>query len=75
MDEPLDTPVMRPYIQEFLDTVCLYFQTVRVCTLSLKARAREIVELLDPHSRHLLRDGSEDGRPVCLEDWREGMFV
>ena len=56
LDEPLDTPVMRPYIQEFLELVCQYFGIVRVCTLSLKSRATQIIELLDPHRRTLLRD-------------------
>eukprot|EP00667_Euglena_gracilis_P014510 EG_transcript_15040 len=66
LDEPLDTPVMRPHIQEFLELICKHFETVRVCTLSLKPRAKQIVELLDPMRRTLLRNSSNGAVERCI---------
>ena len=64
-DDAADTPVKRPHVQEFLALLCDHFKTVKVCTLSLRERARQIVELLDPQHRTLLKNAHIDDQ-VCF---------
>ena len=59
-DDPADTPVKRPHVQEFLALVCEHFRYVKVCTLSLRDRAKQIVDLLDPQHKTLLKDQAPD---------------
>lgn len=71
-DDPIDTPVKRPHIQEFLSLICDHFKLIKVCTLSLRERARQIIELLDPQHRTLLKDLHGTQVLVAREDMAEG---
>eukprot|EP00668_Euglena_longa_P002806 GGOE01003284.1.p1 GENE.GGOE01003284.1~~GGOE01003284.1.p1 ORF type:complete len:556 (-),score=110.07 GGOE01003284.1:842-2509(-) len=72
-DDPIDTPVKRPHIQDFLALVCDHFKLIKVCTLSLRERARQIIELLDPQHRTLLKDSVHGSQVlVAREDMAEG---